>query len=162
MTKKIDKCFKTYIYITIEMVLIFINSYLCCLFKMVWPAFQFMGKLFEEIISMTPPNREEFAEYRLLLTGPVGSGKSSFINTVYSVFSDRIRQPALTGTSTAGVTKQVNYTRFDNEVISRQSDLLDVPVPHKLLFYSSLHHKRVSAASCQSDNLAVNQYDKRT
>ena len=69
-----------------------------------------MGKLFEEIITMTPPNREEFAEYRLLLTGPVGSGKSSFINTVYSVFSDRIRQPAITGTSTAGVTKQVNLS----------------------------------------------------
>jgi len=84
------------------------SFFLFCAFKMVCNTLQFMGKLREEIVTITPPNREDFAEYRLLLTGPVGSGKSSFINTVYSVFSDRIRQPAITGTSAAGVTKQVN------------------------------------------------------
>jgi len=56
---------------------------------------------------MTPPNPEAVADFRLLLTGPVGSGKSSFINTTSSVFAGRIKQPAVTGHSPTGITKQV-------------------------------------------------------
>jgi len=67
---------------------------------------------------MSQPNPEDVADFRLILTGPVGSGKSSFINTICSVFSDKIKQPALTGVSSAGITKHVGLADtilfFDN------------------------------------------------
>jgi len=46
-------------------------------------------------------------EFRILLMGPVAVGKSSFINTISSVMSGRIRQLAITGTSTRGITSKV-------------------------------------------------------
>jgi len=129
-----------------------------------------MGKLREDIITMIPPNPDDFAEYRLLLTGPVGSGKSSFINTVYSVFSDRIRQPAITGTATAGVTKQVNVSvtlRITPALTTKSylgSQTFWMYQYHIiiLVWYSSLHHRRVIVVSIESEHLAVRQKDKRT
>ncbi|CAL8309353.1 unnamed protein product [Lota lota] len=44
---------------------------------------------------------------RVLLLGPVGSGKSSFISSVQSVFSGRVLNRAMVGSSTAGFTKKL-------------------------------------------------------
>jgi len=56
---------------------------------------------------MVPLNQEKVPTFRILLVGPVATGKSSFINTISSVMSDRIRQLAITGTDTHGITTKV-------------------------------------------------------
>jgi len=61
---------------------------------------------------MTPPHPETVSDFRLLLTGPVGSGKSSFINSISSVFAGRIKQPAVTGNSPTGITRKVRNSSF--------------------------------------------------
>jgi len=58
---------------------------------------------------MRPPNPESVPEFRILLTGPVAVGKSSFINTISSVMSGRIRQLAMTGTHSGGITTKVGH-----------------------------------------------------
>ena len=56
---------------------------------------------------MAPHDREHFPEFRFLLTGPAAAGKSSFINTISSTISGRIRQLAQVGTYQPGTTQQV-------------------------------------------------------
>jgi len=56
---------------------------------------------------MRPPNPEMAPEFRVLLTGPATAGKSSFVNTVCLVMSGRIRQLAMTGKDTYGITTKV-------------------------------------------------------
>jgi len=56
---------------------------------------------------MRPPS-EALENFRLLLVGPVGSGKSSFCNTVASVFRGRITQKAMVGESIHSVTTVVS------------------------------------------------------
>ena len=51
------------------------------------------------------------APARVLLLGPVGSGKSSFISSVQSVFSGRVLNRAMVGSSTTGFTKKVGQNR---------------------------------------------------
>ena len=48
---------------------------------------------------------------RVLLLGPVGSGKSSFISSVQSIFSGRVLNHAMVGSSTAGFTKKVGQNQ---------------------------------------------------
>jgi len=67
-----------------------------------------LEKLREEVVTMAPPDRDQVPEFRFLLTGPAAAGKSSFVNTISSVISGRIRQPALVGISQPGTTQQVN------------------------------------------------------
>ena len=50
------------------------------------------------------------SDYRVLMLGPVGSGKSSFFNTIYSVFKDRISQKARSGNTTHSITTAVSQT----------------------------------------------------
>ncbi|KAM6217074.1 interferon-induced protein 44-like [Rhynchocyon petersi] len=45
-------------------------------------------------------------EVRILLLGPVGSGKSTFINSVKSVFLGRVSHQALTGSDITSITEQ--------------------------------------------------------
>jgi len=69
-----------------------------------------LERLKEEIQNMRPPS-DALENFRLLLVGPVGSGKSSFCNTVASVFRGRITQRAMVGESDHGVTTAVrNYS----------------------------------------------------
>ena len=68
---------------------------------------QFLDILREEVTTLRPPNPEIVPEFRVLLTGPAEAGKSSFVNTVSSTMSGRIRQLAMTGKDTYGITTRV-------------------------------------------------------
>ncbi|WAR31645.1 IF44L-like protein, partial [Mya arenaria] len=57
---------------------------------------KFLRDLTEELEKMSPVI-ETLDAYRILLLGPVGSGKSSFCNTVTSAFRGRITQRAICG-----------------------------------------------------------------
>jgi len=65
-----------------------------------------LGQLKEEVENLRPSDSVD--NFRLLLVGPVGSGKSSFINTVASVFRGRITQRAMVGENVHSVTTAVS------------------------------------------------------
>uniref|UniRef100_A0A667YBH1 G domain-containing protein n=1 Tax=Myripristis murdjan TaxID=586833 RepID=A0A667YBH1_9TELE len=50
---------------------------------------------------------EEAPQARVLLLGPVGSGKSSFISSVQSVFDGRVSNRAMVGSSSGSLTKKL-------------------------------------------------------
>lgn len=52
------------------------------------------------------PYRELVHQTRILLLGPIGAGKSSFFNSVKSVFRGHVTYQALVGSDTTGTTKQ--------------------------------------------------------
>jgi len=58
---------------------------------------------------MTPPNVPEF---RFFLTGSSLAGKSSFVNTVSSVVSGRIKQPVIAGIPTHAVNIVIYFKLF--------------------------------------------------
>ncbi|WAR31670.1 IF44L-like protein [Mya arenaria] len=62
-------------------------------------------ELLQEIASMQPYSELKLQEYRVLLIGPVGAGKSSFVNTVCSAFKGRIVQRASCGEEQHSFTK---------------------------------------------------------
>lgn len=65
----------------------------------------------EEVESYTPA-RGAASEARVLLLGPVGAGKSSFISSVQSVFSGRVLNRAMVGSSaSASFTKRVKMMK---------------------------------------------------
>uniref|UniRef100_A0A672KUQ1 PrkA AAA domain-containing protein n=1 Tax=Sinocyclocheilus grahami TaxID=75366 RepID=A0A672KUQ1_SINGR len=67
--------------------------------------------LMESVRSFKPAS-ETVTEARVLLVGPVGAGKSSFISSVQSVFSGRVINRAMVGSSSStSFTKKVNVTR---------------------------------------------------
>ncbi|XP_071777673.2 interferon-induced protein 44 [Centroberyx gerrardi] len=53
------------------------------------------------------PGSGEATRARVLLLGPVGSGKSSFISSVQSVFDGRVTNRAMVGSSSASFTKKL-------------------------------------------------------
>ncbi|KAM9831490.1 interferon-induced protein 44-like [Neosynchiropus ocellatus] len=53
------------------------------------------------------PNYEFVTQARVLLLGPVGSGKSSFISSVQSVLNGRVTNRAMVGTSPSSFTKKL-------------------------------------------------------
>ncbi|XP_030647832.1 interferon-induced protein 44-like [Chanos chanos] len=62
------------------------------------------------LIRSYKPFGETVSEARVLLLGPVGSGKSSFISSVQSVFSGRVVNRAMVGSSAfAGFTKKLQF-----------------------------------------------------
>ncbi|WAR13803.1 IF44L-like protein, partial [Mya arenaria] len=75
-----------------------------------------LDQLKEEIATFKPPSDLDLINIRVLLLGPVGSGKSSFYNTVDSVFRGRISQRARCGTSAQGIT-----TAYKPYTVSKQS-----------------------------------------
>lgn len=58
-------------------------------------------------ISSYKPSCPEAPEARVLLLGPVGSGKSSFISSVQSVFHGRVTNRAMVGSFSTSFTKKV-------------------------------------------------------
>lgn len=46
---------------------------------------------------------------RVLLLGPIGAGKSSFFNSVNSVFRGHVTSQAISGSSSTSVTTQVSF-----------------------------------------------------
>ncbi|XP_014004852.1 interferon-induced protein 44 isoform X4 [Salmo salar] len=60
-----------------------------------------------ESISSYKPGSEALSEARVLLVGPVGAGKSSFISSVQSVFTGRFTNRAMVGSSSASFTKKL-------------------------------------------------------
>ncbi|XP_034439664.1 interferon-induced protein 44-like [Hippoglossus hippoglossus] len=60
-----------------------------------------------ETVSSYTPSSEEVTQARVLLLGPVGSGKSSFISSVHSVFNGRVTIRAMVGSSSTCFTKKL-------------------------------------------------------
>lgn len=60
------------------------------------------------IKSYTPINRS-VSKARVLLLGPIGAGKSSFYNSVNSVFRGHVTSQAISGRSSTSVTTQVSF-----------------------------------------------------
>ncbi|XP_047225871.1 interferon-induced protein 44-like [Girardinichthys multiradiatus] len=60
------------------------------------------------------PAREDIRYLRVLLYGPVGAGKSSFINSVSNVLRERVTSPALASATTSdkSFTKQYDTHKF--------------------------------------------------
>ncbi|XP_053178973.1 interferon-induced protein 44-like [Scomber japonicus] len=58
-------------------------------------------------VSSYRPSCEEATQARVLLLGPVSSGKSSFISSVQSVFHGRVTNRAMVGSSSASFTKKL-------------------------------------------------------
>ncbi|XP_052220107.1 interferon-induced protein 44-like isoform X1 [Dreissena polymorpha] len=61
-------------------------------------------ELIQEALSIKPNPCLKIQDYRIVLIGPVGSGKSSFCNTINSVFRGRITQRAICGEETHSIT----------------------------------------------------------
>ncbi|XP_030582979.1 interferon-induced protein 44-like isoform X2 [Archocentrus centrarchus] len=60
-----------------------------------------------ETISSYRPSCEEVPQARVLLLGPVSSGKSSFISSVQSVFNGRVTNRAMVGSCSTSFTKKL-------------------------------------------------------
>lgn len=58
-------------------------------------------------VSSYRPRCEEVTQAKVLLLGPVGSGKSSFISSVQSVFNGRVTNRAMVGSSSTSFTKKL-------------------------------------------------------
>ncbi|XP_023930844.1 uncharacterized protein LOC106166954, partial [Lingula anatina] len=61
-------------------------------------------KIFDELVSYSTPSPAKVPAARLLLVGSVGAGKSSFFNTVRSVWKGKVRSQAATGTAPHSLT----------------------------------------------------------
>ncbi|XP_029004124.1 interferon-induced protein 44 isoform X2 [Betta splendens] len=57
-------------------------------------------------ISSYKPSCDDVSQARILLLGPVGSGKSSFISSVQSVFGGRVTNRAMVGSSSSSFTRK--------------------------------------------------------
>ncbi|XP_061096784.1 interferon-induced protein 44-like isoform X2 [Conger conger] len=68
-------------------------------------------KALVDSISSYKPSCASVSEARVLLLGPVGAGKSSFISSVHSAFSGRVTNRAMVGTSSTSFTQKLrSYT----------------------------------------------------
>lgn len=73
--------------------------------KKVMTAEQHRGKLLSALRDYRP-YEDLVSEVRILLVGPVGSGKSSFFNSVKSAFQGRLTRQAIVGSEESSITKQ--------------------------------------------------------
>lgn len=71
--------------------------------------FQALEDLKSEIESFTPPKQVQVPQARILVIGPVGAGKSSFFNTVASIFRGRVTRQASSGSAENSITSQVSW-----------------------------------------------------
>lgn len=63
----------------------------------------------ESIKSYAPPVDSGVPKVRVLLIGPVGAGKSSFFNSISSVFRGHVTNQAIAGSSTTSLTTKVSF-----------------------------------------------------
>jgi signal recognition particle receptor subunit beta len=70
--------------------------------------FQFLNELTEDIVSFKPIPDLKVTDARVLIIGPVGAGKSSFFNTINSIFRGRITQKARSGSAEQSLTTAVS------------------------------------------------------
>ena len=75
-------------------------------------SFQSLEDLQSEIESFTPPRVVQVPQSRILVLGPVGAGKSSFFNTVASVFRGRVTSQASCGSAEHSVKSQVSLQLY--------------------------------------------------
>lgn len=68
-------------------------------------------RLLEELRAYKP-YADLVSKVHILLVGPVGSGKSSFFNSVKSVFHGRVTRQAIVGSDITSITEQVSYFRI--------------------------------------------------
>ncbi|XP_052214071.1 interferon-induced protein 44-like [Dreissena polymorpha] len=66
--------------------------------------FRVTETLMEDIVAFKPPREMGMSEVRVLMLGPVGSGKSSFYNTVNSIFNGCISQRTRSGKAAHSIT----------------------------------------------------------
>ncbi|XP_053376730.1 interferon-induced protein 44-like [Mercenaria mercenaria] len=77
---------------------------------------KFLDELTEDIIAFKPLEDLKVKDARILMIGPVGAGKSSFYNTVNSIFRGRITQRAGSGSAEQSLTTA--YTPYKVKVRS--------------------------------------------
>jgi polynucleotide 5'-kinase involved in rRNA processing len=70
--------------------------------------FQYLNELTEDIVSFKPIPDLKVTDARILIIGPVGAGKSSFFNTINSIFRGRITQKARSGSAEQSLTTAVS------------------------------------------------------
>ena len=68
---------------------------------------QFLENLKSEIDSFSPPRGVKVPQSNVLILGPVGAGKSSFFNTIASVFRGRVTGQAPSGCAEHSITSHV-------------------------------------------------------
>ena len=56
----------------------------------------------------SPPCEVQVPQAKILVLGPVGAGKSSFFNTVASIFRGRVTRQASSGNAEHSITSQVS------------------------------------------------------
>ncbi|KAJ7993307.1 hypothetical protein DPEC_G00271070 [Dallia pectoralis] len=68
-----------------------------------------------DLISSYKPVCKEETQARVLLLGPVGAGKSSFISSVQSAFKGRVTNRAMVGSSSASFTKKLQLYKINGQ-----------------------------------------------
>lgn len=69
--------------------------------------FQDLEELKNETDSYSPPHGLGVKSANILLLGPVGAGKSSFFNTIASVFRGHVTGQAMCGSAEQSITSKV-------------------------------------------------------
>lgn len=69
-----------------------------------------MKEMKENLLAYKPVAEANVQAANILLLGPIGSGKSSFFNSINSIFSKRITSKACSGSFEHCVTTMVNKT----------------------------------------------------
>ncbi|XP_060600190.1 interferon-induced protein 44-like, partial [Ruditapes philippinarum] len=77
---------------------------------------KFLDELTEDIVAFKPLEDLNVKDARILMIGPVGAGKSSFYNTINSIFRGRITQRAGSGSAEQSLTTA--YTPYKVKVRS--------------------------------------------
>ncbi|XP_052786779.1 interferon-induced protein 44-like isoform X1 [Mya arenaria] len=121
---------------------------------------EYLSKMTEELAALTPPKGSGVTDFRLLIAGPIGAGKSSFVNTVMSAFAGRVMHKAVVGGSENGLTNKymsypvrqgdgpcLHFRLCDTPGIGEHSAmdvvnlhfLLDGHIPNSFQFFPSHH-----------------------
>ena len=66
-----------------------------------------MCNLMIDVEQFSPAHTVNITQSRILIMGPIGAGKSSFINTIASVFRGRVTRQAPSGSAERSITSQV-------------------------------------------------------
>ncbi|XP_078114793.1 interferon-induced protein 44-like isoform X2 [Sander vitreus] len=78
----------------------------CCAAAMMSSCSYRKKKELMETVKMYKPTVSSVPQVRVLLIGPVGAGKSSFFNSINSVFRGHVTSQAIAGSSTTSLTTQ--------------------------------------------------------